>query len=96
MNPAGGGFLKGRYRIMKRCRITFAAALLALALLLMSCASGGNATTEEKAFSETDAVRLTETANLMETLQQVEAAFQDNSASTLFDADSGHCQQLRL
>ena len=73
---------------MKQYRITFAAALLALTLLLVSCASGGDATTEEKAFSETGAVRLTETADLMETLRQVEAGFQDNSASTLFDAES--------
>ena len=74
---------------MKTRYANYVAALLALLLLLTSCASGGNATAEEKASSDTGAVRLTETANLMETLQQVEAAFQDNSASTLFDADSG-------
>ena len=73
---------------MKRSQIPFAAALLTLALLLMSCASGGSAATEEKTFSETGAVRLTETANLMETLQQVETAFRDDSIETLFDAES--------
>ena len=73
---------------MKRSQIPFAAALLALTLLLMSCASGGSAATEEKTFSGMDTVRLTEAANLMETLQQVETAFQDNSATTLFSAES--------
>ena len=74
---------------MKTRYANYVAALLGLLLLLTSCASEGSGTAEEKSFSETGAVRLTETANLMETLQQVEAAFQAESASTLFDADSG-------
>ncbi|MBR0281509.1 MAG: hypothetical protein IJQ81_07950 [Oscillibacter sp.] len=43
---------------------------------------------DEKTVSEAGAVRLTETANLMETVQQMEAAFQGDSTATLFDADS--------
>ena len=74
---------------MKTRYANYAAALLALLLLLTSCALGDSVATEGETSSETGAVRLTETANLMETLQQVEEAFQDNSASTLFDADSG-------
>ena len=74
---------------MKTRYANYAAALLALLLLLTSCALGDSVATEGETSSETGAVRLTETANLMETLQQVEAAFQDNSASSLFDADSG-------
>ena len=73
---------------MKRCRISFAAALLALTLLLMSCASGDSVAAEEETFSGMDTVRLTEAANLMETLQQVETAFRDDSIETLFDAES--------
>ena len=74
---------------MKNRYANYAAALLALLLLLTSCASGDSVATKGETFSEMGTVRLTETANLMETLQQVEVAFQAESASTLFDADSG-------
>ena len=74
---------------MKTRCANYAAVLLALLLLLTSCASGDRETAEGKAVSETGVIRLTETANLMETLQQMEAAFQDDSTITLFDADSG-------
>ena len=73
---------------MKTRYMNYAAALFALLLLLTSCASRDNATAEGEAVSEMGAVRLTETANLMETVQQMEAAFQGDSASTLFDAES--------
>ena len=63
---------------------SYAAALFAFLLLLTSCASDGGQTV-----SEQGAVRLTETVDLMETLQQVEAAFQSDSTVALFDADSG-------
>ncbi|MBP5717686.1 MAG: hypothetical protein J6X53_01730 [Abditibacteriota bacterium] len=69
---------------MKTRRACYAAALLALLLLLTSCAAGGGGT----AVPETEALHLTETANLMETVRQMEAAFQDDSTTTLFDADS--------
>ena len=66
---------------------SYAAALFAFLLLLTSCASDGGQTV-----SEQGAVRLTETVDLIETLQQVEAAFQSDSTVALFDADSGALQ----
>lgn len=73
---------------MKTRRACYAAALLALLLLFTSCAAGGSGTAAEPPVSEMGALHLTETANLMETVRQMEAAFQDDSTTTLFDADS--------
>ena len=73
---------------MKTRRACYAAALLALLLLFTSCAAGGSGTAAEPPVSEMGALHLTETVNLMETVRQMEAAFQDDSTTTLFDADS--------
>ena len=73
---------------MKMCHVNYAAAMIALLLLLTSCASGGNERAEGEAASETGVIRLTETANLMETVQKMEEAFQSDSTATLFNADS--------
>ena len=63
-------------------------ALFALLLLLTSCAADGIGAAAETAVSETEVIHLTETANLMKTVRQVETSFQDSSAAALLDADS--------